>query len=430
MGLFDFIRQLFGSPPDRSGQAPPSSPAPEQETYRQESDRPPQPRRKVRLHPLRYPKRQKQTKLTIEEVPTPPYELARYGAMTGHYFDMTQDGDSALLSHHQLPQFCTPLELAQWLEIPLGKLAWLTHRYNYSDGPEDVNEAHYSYHWLPKRNGFRLIEAPRPFLKMAQNQIQQEILSQIPMHHSAHGFVAGHSPVTNARPHAGKRVVVKFDLENFYSSVKFSRVVAIFRTLGYCREAALWLARLTTSSIPANLPFPDGTLRPLLPYLPRHLPQGAPTSPALANLSAYSLDVRLSGLARSFGADYTRYADDLTFSGPESFLRSLRVFIPLVQQIICSERFQVNREKRRVIRNSQRQTVTGVVVNEHTNISRKEFDRLKAILTNCIRQGPETQNWEQHPDFASHLRGKIAYIQQLNPNRGQRLLQLYSQIRW
>jgi len=425
MGLFDFIRQLFGSPPDRSGQAPAPAAPPEPETQR-----PPRPRGKVRLHPLRYPKGRPRSEYNIEEVPSPPYELARYGAMTGHYFDMTQDGDPARLSEFQLPQFSTPLELAQWLEIPLGKLAWLTHRYNHTGGPEDESEAHYSYRWLPKRNGFRLIEAPRPFLKMAQQQIQQEILSRIPLHHSAHGFVAGHSPVTNARPHAGKRVVVKFDLENFYSSVKFSRVVAIYRSLGYCREAALWLARLTTSSIPANLPFPDGSLRPLLPYLSRHLPQGAPTSPALANLSAYSLDVRLSGLARSFGADYTRYADDLTFSGPEAFLRSLRTFIPLVNQIIRAERFQVNQSKRRVIRNNQRQTVTGVVVNEHTNVSRKEFDRIKAILTNCIRQGPETQNREQHPDFANHLRGKIAYIQQLNPNRGQRLLQLFEQIRW
>lgn len=426
MGLFDFIRQLFGSPPDRSGQAAAPDPVPEPPAPHE----PPQKRRPVRLHPLRYPKRRPRTEHIIEEVPAPPYELARYGAMTGHYFDMTQDTDAAQLSRHELPQFATPLELAQWLEIPLGKLAWLTHRYNHSDGPEDVNESHYTYHWLPKRNGFRLIEAPRPFIKMAQQQIQQEILSRIPMHHSAHGFVSGHSPVTNARPHAGKRVVVKFDLENFYANVKFSRVVSIFRSLGYCREAALWLARLTTSAIPANLPFPDGTLRPLLPYLSRHLPQGAPTSPALANLSAYSLDVRLSGLARSFGADYTRYADDLTFSGSEAFLRSLKVFIPLVQQVIRSERFQVNLSKRRVIRNNQRQTVTGVVVNEHTNVSRKEFDRLKAILTNCIRQGPETQNREQHPDFANHLRGKIAHVQQLNPNRGQRLLHLYEQIRW
>lgn len=430
MGLFDFIRRLFfGSPPEHPAVASfdhSSDPSPQSAP----EIKPPRAKRKPRLEPLRYAQNKEKKQTEIEEVSAPPYELACYASRTGHYFNMAQDGDQSKLNRYQLPSFSTPLELAQWLEYPIGKLAWLTHRFNQTDGPEDEKESHYTYHWTPKRNGFRLIEAPRPFLKMAQQQILWEILDQVPVHPAAHGFVNGHSPVTNAEPHTGKRVVVKFDLENFYASVKFSRVVSIYRSFGYSREAALWLARLTTSVIPANLPFPAGSLRPLIPYLSRHLPQGSPTSPALANLSAYSLDVRLSGLARSFNAEYTRYADDLTFSGDEQFLRSLRVFIPLVEQIIRSERFQINQNKRRILRNNQQQKVTGVVVNEHTNVPRKEFDLLKAILTNCIRQGPVSQNREQHPDFASHLRGRIAHVQQLNPNRGQRLLQLFEQIRW
>lgn len=424
MGLFQFLRRLlFGAPSHHS-----ASPAHSPSTH--ERPRCSKVYRKPRLTPLRYKNEIKPEKPEIIEVSSPPHELARYGSRTGHYIDMTQDSDFEKLEQHNLPQFCTPLELSQWLELPLGKLAWLTHRFNQFDRPDDVSEAHYSYHWLKKRNGFRLIEAPKPFIKMAQSRILQEILDQVPTHPAAHGFVSGRSPISNAQPHTGKRVVLKFDLENFYTSVKLSRVTAIFRSLGYCREAALWLARLTTSALPSNIPFPDGSLRPLLPYLSRHLPQGASTSPALANLSAYSLDVRLSGLARSFDADYTRYADDLTFSGSDQFLRSLRVFIPLVEQIIRSERFQVNQSKRRVLRNNQQQKVTGVVVNEHPNVPRKEFDLLKAILTNCIRQGPAGQNRENHADFASHLRGRVAYVQQLNPNRGQRLLELYEQIRW
>ncbi|MCH9653192.1 MAG: reverse transcriptase family protein [Planctomycetes bacterium] len=424
MGLFQFLRQLlFGSPSNRSV-APSETGQPERRTQRSRAAR------KPRLKPFRYKSGDKAEIPETIEVSSPPHELARYGSRTGHYFDMTRDSDVEKLDRYNLPQFRTPLELSQWLDIPLGKLAWLTHRFNQFDRPDDVGDSHYAYHWLPKRNGFRLIEAPKPFLKIAQQQILQELLSKIPVHSTAHGFITGHSPVTNARPHVGKRVVVKFDLENFYTSVKFSRVVSIFRSVGYCREAAICLARLTTSAVPMSMPFPDGSVRPLYPYLSRHLPQGASTSPALANLSAFSLDVRLSGLARSFGADYTRYADDLTFSGSGQFLRSLRVFIPLVEQIIRSERFQVNHSKRRVLRNNQQQKVTGVVVNEHTNVPRKEFDLLKAILTNCIRSGPVSQNREQHPDFASHLRGRVAYVQQLNPNRGQRLLQLYERIRW
>lgn len=424
MGLFQFLRQLLFGPPSNRPVAPTDSRSLQNQT------KAPRAYRKPRLRTLRYSNNRSLDASGLKEVSSPPYELARYASRTGHYFDMAQDTDFEKLDQYDLPEFCTPLELSQWLEYPLGKLAWLTHRFNQFDRPDDAKESHYHYHWLPKRNGFRLIEAPRPFMKMAQEQILQELLNKIPVHPAAHGFVTGRSPVTNALPHTGKRVVVKFDLENFYTSVKFSRVVSIFRSIGYCREVSLWLARLTTSAIPMNLPFPDGSLRPLYPYLSRHLPQGAPTSPALANLSAFSLDVRLSGLARSFNAEYTRYADDLTFSGSDQFLRALRVFIPLVDQIIRSERFQVNQSKRRVLRNNQQQKVTGVVVNEHTNVSRKEFDLLKAILTNCIRKGPASQNREDHPDFASHLRGRVAHVQQLNPNRGQRLLHLYQQIHW
>ena len=167
-----------------------------------------------------------------------------------------------------------------------------------------------------------------------------------------------------------------------------------------------------------------------MPYLRRHLPQGAPTSPRLANLSAFSLDVRLSGLARAFGAAYTRYADDLTFSGPAAFGHSLRDFIPLVSQIIRQERFRVNRAKRQVLRANRALVVTGVVVNQKVNVPRRQFDRLKAVLTNCVREGPSTQNHAGHPRFAAHLRGRIAHVGQLNPARGAKLLALYDRIDW
>ncbi len=171
--------------------------------------------------------------------------------------------------------------------------------------------------------------------------------------------------------------------------------------MGYSREAAIWLARLTTSALPANIPFLKKEPSAVLPYLRRHLPQGAPTSPALANLSAYSLDVRLSGLARAFGATYTRYADDLTFSGPEAFSRSLRDFIPLVSQIIRQERFRVNKAKRKVIRANRALVVTGIVVNRKLNIRRRQYDRLKAVLHNCVQHGPSSQNRGSHPRFAA-----------------------------
>lgn len=419
MGLFDFLRRLFFGPP---AAVPPGREA-RRESQRKKS------RRRPRLEPLRNGRRPEPDP-PPPELAEAPYRFAQR-APGGRWLDLTQDGDDAQLAELGLPRFRTPEEIAAWLEIPVGRLAWLTHRFTPGHRPTDQRRGHYRWRWIRKRDGgLRLIEAPKRTLRAAQRRILDEILARIPPHSAAHGFVPGRSIVTNAAPHAGKRVVVKVDLENFYASVRFNRVVAIFRRAGYCREAAIWLARLTTSAVPGNMPFPGNDPYALRPYLSRHLPQGGPASPALANLSGYSLDVRLSGLARAFGATYSRYADDLTFSGDAAFLRSLAAFLPLVSQIVVQERFRVNRAKRRVLRNNQRQTVTGVVVNAQPNVARAEYDRLKATLVNCLRHGPASQNRDGHPDFAAHLRGRIAHVQQLHPGRGAKLLALYQKIAW
>ncbi len=385
--------------------------------------------------------RLKQTRMTnaarrVRRVPItevtgpPPYRLARMGSRSGQWLNLTLDHDPASLAKRQLPEIKTPDDIAAWLKIKLSRLAWLVHHFS-AGRSESPEKSHYVYDWIAKsRGGWRLIEAPKQSLKEIQRKILAEILEKISLHPAAHGFCAGRSIVTNAQPHTGQYVVVKWDLQNFYPSVGFSRVTAIFRSLGYGREAAIWLARLTTTALPGNIRFPQGDPAAVLPYLRRHLPQGAPTSPALANLSAYRLDVRLSGLAKSFGAKYTRYADDLTFSGDERFARSLKVFLPLVTQICRQERFWLHPGKRRVLRAHQRQQVTGVVVNQRPNISRKDYDGLKALLNNCLRYGPAGQNRDQHANFAAHLQGRIAHVMQLNRIRGEKLTALYARIDW
>ncbi len=361
-----------------------------------------------------------------------PYRLAMpYVASLGDFLDLTGDYAPEKLNRKELPLLKTPDDLANWLQKPLGTVAWLTDYFNEARRPVDIRKAHYRYTWKQKKaGGYRLIESPLPMLKEVQEQILDEILDRIPVHAAAHGFCTGRSILTNAKPHIAQQIVVKMDLDNFYTRVRFSRVVALFRSLGYSREVALWLAKLTTSAIPSNLEFPGGEPKQLRLFLPRHLPQGAPTSPALANLVAFSLDVRLSGLTRSFGGQYTRYGDDLTFSGDWRFQKSLRLFIPLAQQIIRQERFVINRRKRKILRRSTRQSVTGVVVNDKANISRKSYDNLKATLHNCVKFGPASQNRDEHPDYYAHLRGKIAFIQQLNRNRGDKLMELFQKIDW
>nr|MDQ3331787.1 reverse transcriptase family protein [Planctomycetota bacterium] len=291
--------------------------------------------------------------------PQPAYRFARQGvagmleSLRGRssYLNLATDLDRTRLDRWNLPPLATPDELADWLEIPVGKLAWLSGRLVSGNRPPSTREAHYVFRWKAKRSGgARLIESPKPLLRQVQTKILREILDKVPPHAAAHGFVAGRSILTNAKPHCDRVVVVKWDLTDFYASVRYSRVVAIFRSLGFSREVALWLASLTTSAIAADLPFPESGPQALRPYLGRHLPQGAATSPALANLSAFSLDVRLSGLARAFGGAYTRYADDLTISGDDAFARQLKNVIPLVEKVIRQERFHVHAKKRKVIR--------------------------------------------------------------------------------
>jgi len=337
-----------------------------------------------------------------------------------------------------LPALATPGDLAAWLDISIAELDWyadVRRMIRTSDGPL----CHYHYKWIPKRHGnYRLIESPKPTLRAIQRNILRELLDQVPPHAAAHGFRRGHSCLSYVAPHVSKQVVLRMDLRNFFGSISAARVSALFKTLGYPEASARYLTGLCTNHVPlgAKLKNPRSDRGFVLPLLERkllaepHLPQGAPTSPALANLCALHLDFRLTALARSLGADYTRYADDLAFSGNESLRRSAERLSTLVAAIVMQEGFEVNFRKTRVMHKSDRQILTGIVVNEKTNLHRAEYDRLKATLHNCLRGGPDSQNRDQHADFRAHLQGRVHYLKRLNPSRGEKLQALLERIEW
>jgi hypothetical protein len=247
--------------------------------------------------------------------------------------------------------------------------------------------------------------------------------------------------MTNAEPHVGQHVVIRMDLEDFFVSIPCTQVIALFRALGYPEGAALTLAGLCTNRVPKNVldlrdPAKYEFELPQLSWLARkryqspHLPQGAPTSPVLANLCAFTLDLRLQALAERSGVRYTRYADDLTFSGGKELARGVNRFVSLVGAIALEEKFSINFRKTRVMRRGQRQQVTGIVVNEKPNAKREDYDRLKATLHNCARLGPNSQNREQRADFRAQLSGRIAHLAMCNPARGTRLRALFERIAW
>ncbi len=324
----------------------------------------------------------------------------------------------------EIPAIPTLGDLAETLRLHPDDLGWLISR---------NRTEHYRHRWQTKAKcgRFRLIESPKLLLKFAQRQVLRKILQGIPPHDAACGFRPGCSVLDFVNPHTGRDILIRFDLEDFFPSISAARILKIFLTAGYPETVARALTRLTTHAAPhpvleeISLAWPERK-RLATP----HLPQGAPTSPALANLSAFRLDCRLAGLANAAGAHYTRYADDLLFSGDGDFARQAKRFEILVGAIIIEEGFRPNHHKTRVLRQGQRQHAAGLVLNVKPNLDRREFDQLKAILTNCARHGPISQNRDNHPDFAARLLGKLAWVCFIHPGKGAKLRAIYERINW
>jgi hypothetical protein len=335
-----------------------------------------------------------------------------------------------------VPKLAAPGDLAEWLGISTDQLDWLSdskRQHGLTNIPILQN---YRYAFAPKKRGPpRLLEIPKPRLMAIQRRILHEILDVVPPHACAYGFVLGRSCLGAAGIHTGESIVLAADLKNFFLNTRLSRVHATFRSLGYPAAVARLLTGLCSSATPksvfARLPAANrhdwSTQRT---YQAPHLPEGAPTSPALANLAAWHLDVRLLGLARSFGANYTRYADDLAFSGDATFAGRTKSFLAAVDGIVRDEGFVLNPAKTRVMRRGARQKVTGMVVNDHVNVPRAAFDALKATLHNCIKNGPAAENRAGLRDFRAHLDGRIGWVENVNPMRAEKLRRMFDAIAW
>jgi len=222
-------------------------------------------------------------------------------------------------------------------------------------------EVGYSAFSIPKRSGgSRRILAPNAELKLVQRRINRRVLGRLRAHGAVTGFERGHSIVTNARLHAGQAVVVRIDIREFFGSTGAKRVEKYFRVIGWDREAAGLLMRLCTH---------DGAL-----------PQGAPTSPRLSNLVNYRMDARVQGLADKFGARYSRYADDMTFSLAVEEPGAVCGLLGSVPAILHDFGYRMHmKRKLHIRRRHQRQEVTGLVVNDGVNLPRQTRRWLRAV---------------------------------------------------
>jgi retron-type reverse transcriptase len=244
-------------------------------------------------------------------------------------------------------------ELSEWLDLPdIALRSWI------NGMPRGYS---YRRFRIPKKNrrGHRVINAPTHNLKLLQKRIYNKLLKPLTPHKSATAYVYGRSIFDNAMPHIGQNVVVNIDLKNFFGNISSNRIYRYWHSLGWDVE---------TSTILRNICCYEGGL-----------PQGAPTSPALSNLCNQLLDIQLEGLAKRNKGKYTRYSDDLTFSFSKPYGHQGDL-LHRINQILSGEGYEIQKKKKiRVQRSHQRQTTTGLIVNEKVNLPRETRRRIRAM---------------------------------------------------
>ena len=319
-----------------------------------------------------------------------------------------------------LPVLSTPADVANALGISISRLRWLAF---HSDAAQRVHYIRFTV--AKKSGGVRELSAPHRDLAQAQRWIFQNVLQPLEMHDAAHGFVRGRSIRTNALPHVGRHVLVNADLHEFFPTITFPRVRGALQHLGYSPAAATILALLCTEAPRRTVEYAGQTFH--VATGPRALPQGACTSPALSNLISRRLDSRLTGIAKKLGWQYTRYADDLSFSADAESDPNSKIgyLLARIRHITQDEGFVVNEKKTRVLKRSTAMSVTGVVVNRKPSVRRREVRRLRAILHNAHKHGLASQNRDQDPQFKSRLQGQIAFVEMIHPERGRELREAF-----
>ncbi len=322
--------------------------------------------------------------------------------------------DEARLAGHGLPRFDSAKEIAEAMGISVGELRFL------SFARKTSTVSHYvRFKMAKKTGGERLISAPMPRLKRAQRWILETVLERVEMHDAAHGFRRERSIVSNAAPHLGAEVIINLDLKDFFPTITYKRVKGLFRALGYSEAAATIFALLCTEPDVEEVALDGQTY--FVATGERHLPQGAPTSPAITNLLCRRLDRRLQKMAEEVGFTYTRYADDLTFSASGEALKNICNVLRRTESIVSHEGFTIRADKTRVLRRSRQQEVTGIVVNQKLNVSKAELKRFRAALYQIEKDGVEGKRWGQSGDVLASMLGFANFVFMVNPEKGAEL---------
>ncbi|MGC4100952.1 reverse transcriptase family protein [Ferruginibacter sp.] len=318
-----------------------------------------------------------------------------------------------LLQKNNLPVFANETALAVAIGIELKELRFLAFNRKVS------TVSHYRKFYMPKKSGGkRMISAPMPRLKKVQYWILEHILNKVALHTAANGFVVNRSIVTNAQPHVGKELVVNMDVKDFFPFVHFKRVKGLLQQLGYSEKIATILSLICTEAVTDEVAI-DGK-NYFVQKGNRVLPQGAPTSPAITNILCFKLDKRLQGLANKLNCNYTRYADDITFSGGENV--DAQQLVWRIKRILQDEGFTPHPEKIRIMRKGAQQEVTGVVVNKQLNVNRKKLREFRALLHHLKTKNGADVKWG-NGGLTNSILGYANFVKMVNPVKGGKIQQ-------
>lgn len=282
-------------------------------------------------------------------------------------------------------------------------LSRLAHHWSKNSNSSDPNDSPFDalYHTysLPKRaGGSRLITAPSDSLKYVQRLLVENGFRHIPLSTAAHGFRRDHSIKSNAVAHVGKVVVINVDIHRFFDSTNRERIFRAVRRLAEGKLSERTIQFITD----------------LCTYQ-RALPTGAPTSPYVANIVLSSVDRALEKVCARHGISYTRYADDLTFSGPADAKRIL----PFVEKVLGDLGYSIHGKKTQIYRRGRRQMVTGVVVNVRPNLPRRIRRRLRAAVHQ--RSRGRQPLWHGRPISDQALAGHLSHLRMFSPVEAEAL---------
>lgn len=276
-----------------------------------------------------------------------------------------------------------------------------------------TRNAQYKTFTIPKKSGGkRTIHAPKERLKWIQERILEKVINPVAVGNHIGAYVKERSTAFSAIQHTNKNVLIILDLENFFGSTRRSWVRKMFTDeFGYSHRVASYLADLVT------VPFVDvsGETRHIVP-------QGSPTSGAICNwVGINRFDRALLHLCKSLGYIYTRYADDLAFSSaaPQS-PDQIRAFIRAVYKIISKAGYRINQKKLRVLRKGKQQRLLGMVVNEKTNIIKKDYKNLRARIHDCAVNGIESVATKMKltpAQLHNQISGMLSYYHSVNPTK-------------